>query len=768
MTPRTYIQLGKAGDILNLLPLLHQDSLSGTKPRLVIAAEFASILDGVSYVETVVHLGPHYEIAKACESVKAAGDWVSCQVNGPADEVRTYAYQPAGQPGALATSFQKEAWRVCGRLKEWDSIYELKFDQRSSEREAALLKEQGFTGPGRKKPVILLHIGGASSPFPFADLLRETLIAKFGKQYRILEVPKAERLYDLLAIYEKSALLIACDSAPLQLAWACRRLPVFALTNDRNAQGNYSLWHGSSWKPNHLWYCRYHDWPERAAEMWKAIEELPYQLADHNLLRVWSEYEGENTVQLTLGNTLPVYKGSCGRDSNYVLKDTKRVPYLKDVLRMAIQKTPHDETCIILHRPNVRIEFEGFSTFPPFFSYRMTLVENSSPVFSPIADIFCAERKVWRDILALLPDLFLSSDYYWSEVLLNIFKKIGAKDLTGIAYREATPPKAVNQVSKTTEHNRDLCNTFINENRIRSRFPKVSEQLECLPLERDKLFPFGYNPSIIKFNGAVWMAYRYHTGKPNTSLALAKIDETGKVLSNEVLATKPGRSLDDPRLFQVGNTVRVSWVDSSWPSNPVTSVVYVADLMPGLTAGLEHHSLPGNDSTTIQKNYVFFAHKGMVYCIHQCSPSHDIYMPYGKIEGVDSIIPEMSTKAPVWPYGEIRGGTVPLPYEGKLLRFFHSRLNNEWGEPKYRYYIGAYLMNPEPPFEVVRVSKRPVLFGSEIDDLTPAERKQVVRRMPNVVFPAGAIEHGEGWLLSLGVNDCQSVLCKVKPNDLHF
>ena len=758
---KTYLQLGKLGDILNLLPLLRTDSLAGEKPRLMVAAEFASILDGVDYVDPIIYQGPHFEIEKAYLKAKETSENVlCCQVNGPPDQVLKYTYQPAGQPGAITTSFQKESWRVAGRLKDWDSLPPLVFDKRSQEREVALLKEQGFTGSGRKKPVMLVHLGGASSPFPYADLLRETLIQNFGKQYRILEVPKAERIYDLLALYEKSALLVACDSAPLNLAWACRRLPVFAITNDRDRQGNFSLWHGASWRPNHLWYCRYHDWPDRAKEMVVAISKLSHSFDDVNMLEVVSEYEMTHAVDTGDRNVLRVPVGSCGRDSKTILQDTKRAPYLRDVIRMAIQRAHQDETWIVLYRPNTALDMVRTAELPPFWSYRI-----SDATFVPIGDVFCATRSKWKEILPLIPDLFLSSDYYWSEVVLNIFKKIGAKDLTGISSREPTPLKVSNLLSKTTAHNRELCNTFIAENKIRSRYPKVSEQLECLPLERDKLFLYGYNPSIIRYNGSIWMAYRNHTGRVNTQLALAKIDDTGKVLSNEVLASKEGRSLDDPRLFQVGHTVRVSWVDSSWPMVPTASVVYVADLMPGLTAGLEHHLLPGNDSTSIQKNWVWFSIGGITYCIYRCHPMHEIYY---KKDNHPNEWNTCNTEGPKWSYGAIRGGTAPLTYEGKLLRFFHSRLDNEWGVPKYRYYVGAYIMESEPPFRVLKVSKKPILYGSEVDDLTPSQRKQVVRRVPNVVFPAGAIEHGGGWLLSVGLNDCQCALVKIKPNDISF
>ena len=105
-----YIQLGRYGDILNLLPLLHKDSLAGVKPKLMVAAEYAPLLDGVSYVEPVIYPGPHYEIIKAVEYAKSKG-WepVVCQVNGPIDAVKEHTYGAAGQQGAFPHHFFPEA-----------------------------------------------------------------------------------------------------------------------------------------------------------------------------------------------------------------------------------------------------------------------------------------------------------------------------------------------------------------------------------------------------------------------------------------------------------------------------------------------------------------------------------------------------------------------------------------------------------------------------------------------------------------------------------
>jgi predicted GH43/DUF377 family glycosyl hydrolase len=124
---------------------------------------------------------------------------------------------------------------------------------------------------------------------------------------------------------------------------------------------------------------------------------------------------------------------------------------------------------------------------------------------------------------------------------------------------------------------------------------------------------------------------------------------------------------------------------------------------------------------------------------------------------------ELVTPALRWPYGEIRGGTTPMAYHGKLLKFFHSSLRNEMPPTSWRYYVGAILMEPEPPFQMLAVSQRPILRGSEVGgDNAVSQFKK------NIVFPAGCVEKDGVFHLSIGINDSQSAIAKIKPEDLHL
>jgi hypothetical protein len=143
-------------------------------------------------------------------------------------------------------------------------------------------------------------------------------------------------------------------------------------------------------------------------------------------------------------------------------------------------------------------------------------------------------------------------------------------------------------------------------------------------------------------------------------------------------------------------------------------------------------------------------------------------MPKHIVIGVngDKVISEPTTQ-PLkhWPWGQVKGGTAWLENGGNAIRFFHSTLDNEnstaINNPNRRYYVSA-----ATPTEL---SSRPILYGSELSDLTPTEMQSCKHYKGNVVFCSGAIAMDDGsFVLSVGINDCQTALLRVTENDLHL
>ena len=431
----TWLLLGRTGDIISILPFLKAEADAGEKPTLIVSNQHANVLEGVSYVNAVPFNGGIHLLRQAWDWAKTQyPDVKSLQVIGASKDVAEITYGPAGQKSAATTSFVKEYWKLAGKMPLWDDVLPLVFDQRNPEREQSIVhqvlnaKRIGKAGRPRKpRPFILVSCQGNSSPFPYRELLLELLRLRFSSEFEVIELPQAERIYDLLALYERAHCIVATDSAPLHLARAVPGLPVIALTNDKPI-----LWNGSPWLPQWVWCCRYHDWPERALEMLAAIEHC-HDETEIPFISVWSNY-GKDWPQLNYHrNFLAIAPGACGRDSVNVLKDPKRVPFLKDCLRMGLQRAT-DNAVVCLTRPDTR--FHILKPYPEAcYAYRLTR-NGSGDTFSPIVDMLCATKAFWKAHLAEIPDLLLGSDYQWSEALRVLFQKHGAKDVTGVCYRE--------------------------------------------------------------------------------------------------------------------------------------------------------------------------------------------------------------------------------------------------------------------------------------------------------------------------------------------
>jgi predicted GH43/DUF377 family glycosyl hydrolase len=253
------------------------------------------------------------------------------------------------------------------------------------------------------------------------------------------------------------------------------------------------------------------------------------------------------------------------------------------------------------------------------------------------------------------------------------------------------------------------------------------------------------------------MAYRFRRGTLRGGyLAIAELDEQFRVTSNQELAIQEEkRALEDPRLFEFHGGLCLSYVSFALPIFSSAVVKYVELSKPDCwraSAPVEH---PYMVRCIKEKNHVPFPVGDRLHIIYRGSPRQIIFTA-----GEDT---ELVTPALPWPFGEIRGGTTPMAYHGKLLKFFHSSLRNEMPPLVRRYYVGAMLMEPEPPFQMLAVSRRPILRGSEVGgDGTAIHFKR------NVVFPAGCVEKDGVFHLSIGINDSQSAIAKIKPEDLHL
>lgn len=212
MPKRTVMVLGRHGDILNLLPAIR--SMAHTDQHQVgvcVAAAYQSILDGVSYVKPFVWPGLFEHPHKARAWLRRNPD-IGTLLNAT-------VYGEGFNLATECSHFTQESWRLIGAESWWGTL-PLCFDRRNYSREAAWVKDTLRVESDR--PVLLVSFKALSAPFAQADRILEAVKRRWHNDFQIIDIGaaanKAERIYDLLGLYDRAAGLVTVDTATYHLA----------------------------------------------------------------------------------------------------------------------------------------------------------------------------------------------------------------------------------------------------------------------------------------------------------------------------------------------------------------------------------------------------------------------------------------------------------------------------------------------------------------------------------------------------------------------
>jgi len=772
MSKQVLIQLGKHGDVCNLLPLAYESAQRGERIAIMSCEPYASVLDGCSYVDKIIFPGHPTEIDKAVEMANKISDNAKClQVVGPPALVKEFTYKPAGQEFAVTESFQKEAWHLTGKLDLWRQNIPLVFDKRDKDREAKLISE---IIPRTKKKIMLLALGGSSSPFPYRELLTELLTLKFNRQYELIDISglKCERIYDLLGIYRESQCLVTTDSAPLHLSRAAS-IPTIALVNDVP-----SLWHGSVWRSHHCCHVRYSDFLGRFRDVGEAILSIgkpgcwTTRNGEPTTIHVWSGYEltdeskgrhkkAKESWKILYdggGVACQVECGAIGRDSKSHLKEAHRFPFVKDVLRVACQRAGESDS-ILLSRHDTAFcgEPQDSAVAGSFYCHRATRSPKGEKIESQI-DLFCFTKKWWLEHQHEYPDMIMGRDLYWGRILSELIKLHGGSEVRGLCWRE---PGAIIQHDKVPAYygyNQHHAREFLEKHNLVHRSKPVTAQCQATIINPKSLPPFAYNPSLIRWRNRLLMCFRFHaTGNLSTRLGIAELDDKLSVKKWSQLKIndeQSSHSYEDARLFLFQDNLWISYVESKYPKQ-LECVVKYAEMFEGergwRTATAYQPRYGKNDWTGMEKNWSPFESGEKIHFIYDNTTILQVDGDY---------CTEIKAEGATWDYGDIRGGNV-IPWKGGLLRTFHSRMDNEMPPHHWRYYVGALTMDSVVPFKVTGITKHPLLTGSE-----EGGSEDCFHHKAKVVFPLGLVGIDGGVLVSVGINDSECLVARFSEQEI--
>jgi len=490
---KTYLNLGRYGDCIALLPVLKNEyDETGEKPRLIISKDYADVLDGVSYVEPVVYQGKFEDISGALKFAKEIdSDITTTQVVGVPDVVVSQVYGNNYSPKIICDSFQKDLWRLANKLELWPSQPPLVFDRRDKKREAKLTK-----GLRKDKPWLVISTGGFSSPFPYDELLWRLLLG-FVDDFNIIDLAeiKAERIYDLLGIMDhpNTAAMILTDSAPLHLSYATTK-PVHALVADAP-----TMWFGAAWRPSYASYTRYKNFPRDVIRILDLIKNPPEPPRHPNIVHVyqrtpWAIAEEKRRNAVAEKTWDKIGWKDCGLDDNCFVRhagnvipdEEKNIPMIKDMIRMACIGRD-DKDVIILTNTDTCVAsnlVERLSGELPAYAYRYDFKRIDDPIPDGEiclgkkyagCDLFVMRVGWWRRNHNLFPDMVLGREA-WDKILRELIKLSGGRELESCIYHEKHPSFWEN----AHNINRDPCNL---RNRLLARNWLVERNMPLEELE---------------------------------------------------------------------------------------------------------------------------------------------------------------------------------------------------------------------------------------------------------------------------------------------
>jgi hypothetical protein len=223
--PPVFVQMGRVGDLILLLPAFQAwAERSGKKTVVITSKEFGGVLEGASYVQPVMLNMTWFEAgaAKAWASTRYPRVVVT-QLHGAGISV-----PPDDMP-----SYSLTMWERTGLLAEYQSL-PVVFDQRVPHREQALIKShvQG------NKPILLVKFDGWTSPFEGGPAIKDRL-QHWASTFQIIDLDHvmAHRAFDLLGFYDIATGLITGDTMTLHLA-AASDLQFIAYTRDDLQSGS--------------------------------------------------------------------------------------------------------------------------------------------------------------------------------------------------------------------------------------------------------------------------------------------------------------------------------------------------------------------------------------------------------------------------------------------------------------------------------------------------------------------------------------------------
>lgn len=277
-----------------------------------------------------------------------------------------------------------------------------------------------------------------------------------------------------------------------------------------------------------------------------------------------------------------------------------------------------------------------------------------------------------------------------------------------------------------------------------------------------KEFPKSYNPSIVKLDKGYLLTFRFMPDYDElwlSNIGVVLLDDEFNQISKPQLVdtrvnitTTPSQS-EDARIFACDGKLYLIFNDSLDLINPsfqqhrdmyISELSYVNDTYVASTPLKIFHK-DKYQTTLWQKNWVPFVWNNTMLFAYSIVP-HEILLA-NLIDGSCESVYNTPTNNK-WNLGTIRGGTPALLVDGAYLGFFHSctKLTSDASGDKaiWHYFMGAYTFSKDPPFELIKISNKPIIGKNFYNNTDSVKR---------VIFPGGFVVVDDSIIIAYGKDD---------------
>ncbi len=486
---RVYINLGRTGDAIASVPLCYLYwKETGKKAAMMVAREFSSFLEGISYIKPEIWVGDWRDVA---------GAKARCKMLGYEDIVvpQIYAYGLPVQH--TESSFLLESWKRVGRLDDFFTT-PLVFDNRNYDREQQMLSQL----PRNGLPIVLIAADGNSAPFEYRADLFAALHEEFAGKANIIDLRdfQTEHFHDFLGLFDVAACLITIDTGFGQLACGSP-VPVVALAADKP-----TTWYSSPKRPQHVAYIRYNEYRDKKQELLDAVAKCVDAAPKVMIHHVWCEdrksgeaYQRHVIAKETWVREAKAYRlwrnvqftEAEAKRSAINLGDTIRLPFLHDMIDKAAEKAADDDVLLLTNAdiclvPGLARQItDACKKHGSAFCHRWdfkkvrTHIQQHEIVMGkwyPGCDLFAVTKHWWKQNKDSLPEFVLGREC-WDWVFRELVKKTGGVEIKKGIYHEKHPSK--------WEQQRNLPGNLHNRSYARAWLAK-----EGIPLAEIENYPY--------------------------------------------------------------------------------------------------------------------------------------------------------------------------------------------------------------------------------------------------------------------------------------